>query len=66
MAKKATPANEYHKWYYDTSVWLDVKFLGVPCYKSVSDMWNYQEVMVEMKPVMEFGTCFGRSHYPND
>ncbi len=54
---------EYHKWYYDTLVWEKVKFLGVPCYKSVSDMWNYQEILSELKPslIVEFGTLFGGS-----
>ena len=36
---------------------------GVKCYKSVSDMWNYQEILLELRPslVVEFGTCFGGS-----
>ena len=57
------PRVEYHKWYYDTLVWEKVSFLGVPCYKSVSDMWNYQEILSELKPslVVEFGTLFGGS-----
>lgn len=54
---------EYHKWYYDTLVWEKVRFLDVPCYKSVSDMWNYQEILAELKPslIVEFGTLFGGS-----
>lgn len=57
------PRVEYHKWYYDTLVWEHVRFLGVPCYKSVSDMWNYQEIIAELRPslVVEFGTLFGGS-----
>lgn len=57
------PAEEYHKWYYNSEVWHHVKFMGVPCYKSVIDMWNYQEIMAELKPslVVEFGTRFGGS-----
>jgi cephalosporin hydroxylase len=53
----------YHRWYYDTEVWQGVKFLGVPCYKSVSDMWNYQEILAELSPalIVEFGTRFGGS-----
>lgn len=53
----------YHRWYYDTEVWQGVQFMGVPCYKSVSDMWNYQEILAELKPVLivEFGTRFGGS-----
>lgn len=51
----------YHKWYYDTEVWETVEFLGVPCLKSVSDMWNYQEILSSLKPalIVEFGTRFG-------
>lgn len=51
----------YHRWYYDNEVWETVEFLGVPCLKSVSDMWNYQEILASLKPalVVEFGTRFG-------
>lgn len=54
---------EYHRWYYDTDVWQGVRFMGVPCYKSVSDMWNYQEILAQLKPelIVEFGTRFGGS-----
>jgi cephalosporin hydroxylase len=53
----------YHRWYYDSGVWETVRFLGVPCLKSVSDMWNYQEVIAELKPalIIEFGTRYGGS-----
>lgn len=63
MSVEIEPTEAYHKWYYDTEVWHGVTFLGVPCYKSVSDMWNYQEIMASLKPsmVVEFGTRFGGS-----
>jgi len=53
----------YHKWYYDNEVWEDVRFLGVITNKSVSDMWNYQEILAELCPshIVEFGTRFGGS-----
>lgn len=53
----------YHRWYYDTYVWNTTRFLGVQCYKSVSDMWNYQEIICDTKPalVVEFGTANGGS-----
>ncbi|RVU30302.1 CmcI family methyltransferase [Neptunomonas marina] len=56
-------AEAYHQWYYNSEVWHDVKYMGVPCYKSVADMWNYQEVLAELKPalIVEFGTRFGGS-----
>lgn len=62
MAVK-NPAEEYHKWYYDNEIWEDVRFLGVITNKSVSDMWNYQEILVELCPslIVEFGTRFGGS-----
>lgn len=57
------PAQAYHQWYYDNEVWEDVKFLGVVTNKSVSDMWNYQEILSDLKPglIVEFGTRFGGS-----
>ena len=53
----------YHNWYYNSEVWEEVRYLGVPCNKSVSDMWNYQEILHELQPalVVEFGTRFGGS-----
>lgn len=56
-------AEEYHKWYYNTQVWMQTSWMGVGCWKSVSDMWNYQEVLVELKPslVIEFGSWRGGS-----
>ena len=57
------PPEQYHKWYYDNEVWEDVRFLGVVTNKSVSDMWNYQEILAELQPslIVEFGTRFGGS-----
>ncbi len=58
-----TESEEYHKWYYNTFVWNKTKWLGIDCWKSVSDMWNYQEILSEMKPslVIEFGSNRGGS-----
>jgi cephalosporin hydroxylase len=55
--------DSYHEWYYNTEVWKTVTFLGVPCYKSVSDLWNYQEILAGLRPqlVIEFGTLMGGS-----
>jgi cephalosporin hydroxylase len=54
---------EYHKWYYNTEVFNKITWMGVNCQKSVSDMWNYQEILFELKPslVIEFGTNHGGS-----
>jgi cephalosporin hydroxylase len=37
--------------------------MGVNCWKSAGDMWNYQEILFEVKPslVIEFGTAYGGS-----
>jgi cephalosporin hydroxylase len=55
--------DQYHRWYYDTQVWGRTTYLGIPCLKSVSDMWNYQEILHALKPslVLEFGTWCGGS-----
>src|SRR5262249_24887000 len=56
-------AEEYHKWYFNTMVWMKTTWMGVETWKSVSDMWNYQEILVDLKPslVVEFGTNQGGS-----
>lgn len=55
--------DDYHRWYYDTHVWTTTTWLGVRVHKSVSDMWNYQEILAEVRPtvVVEFGSAFGGS-----
>lgn len=61
--KPADPGSEYHLWYYNNSIWLRTSWLGTPILKSVSDMWNYQEIIFALKPslVIEFGTFCGGS-----
>jgi cephalosporin hydroxylase len=56
-------AEEYHKWYYNTNVWKKTTWMGIDTWKSASDMWNYQEILVDLKPslVIEFGTNQGGS-----
>jgi cephalosporin hydroxylase len=56
-----TCCDAYHEWYYSQRVWQTTKFLGVVAFKSVSDMWNYQEILTDLAPslVLEFGTCCG-------
>ncbi len=56
-------SEEYHKWYYNTLAWQRTTWMGVECYKSPSDMWNYQEILFELKPslVIEFGSFRGGS-----
>jgi cephalosporin hydroxylase len=54
---------EYHKWFYNTGVFNKTTWMGVMCQKSASDMWNYQEILFDLKPslVIEFGTNHGGS-----
>jgi cephalosporin hydroxylase len=56
-------AEEYCKWYFNNLVWQDTTWMGIETYKSPCDMWNYQEILVDLKPslVIEFGTAFGGS-----
>lgn len=56
-------ALEYHKWYYNTEVWKTTTWMGVAVQKSVGDLFNYQEILFELKPslVIEFGTNHGGS-----
>jgi cephalosporin hydroxylase len=53
----------YHIWHYNSHLWTDTKWMGVTTLKSPSDMWNYQEILVALKPsvVVEFGTRYGGS-----
>ncbi len=53
----------YHHWYYSTGVWTTTSWMGIPTLKSPSDMWNYQEIIFELRPtlVVEFGTFRGGS-----
>jgi cephalosporin hydroxylase len=53
----------YHHWYYNTRVWAKTRYAGIPVSKSPSDMWNYQEIISELRPalVIEFGTSTGAS-----
>ena len=53
----------YHAWYYDSLVWQRTTWCAVPVFKSVSDLWNYQEIIVALRPklIVELGTYAGGS-----
>ncbi|MEK6274697.1 MAG: CmcI family methyltransferase [Actinomycetota bacterium] len=55
----------FHRLYYDTSVWKDTYWLGVPTQKCPLDLWIYQEILHEVKPdlIIETGTAHGGSAY---
>jgi len=64
VAAGGDPApTDYHVWYYGAGVWKSTSWLGVRTLKSVSDMWNYQEILADLRPrlVVEFGTAYGGS-----
>jgi cephalosporin hydroxylase len=58
--KQAEIFDAYHSWFYGRELWRR-SYLGVPCLKSVLDLWNYQEIIAELKPALalEFGTYKG-------
>src|SRR6202035_5245903 len=60
---RRSAADKYHDWYYTEEIWKRTTFLGVRSAKSVCDMWNYQEILTDLKPslVLEFGTNAGGS-----
>jgi cephalosporin hydroxylase len=53
----------FHRLYYDTEVWKDTHWLGVPIQKCPLDLWIYQEILWELRPdlVVETGTFQGGS-----
>jgi cephalosporin hydroxylase len=58
-----TLLEDYLQWYYDSNIWTTTTFMGINCLKSVSDMWNYQEILYCLRPslVVEGGTANGGS-----
>ena len=63
VVPEAEVAERYHQWYMNSAVPDSVRWMGVPTMKSVSDMWNYQEILFRLRPrlVVEFGTFMGGS-----
>ena len=53
----------YHLWYYNSGVWTQTSWMGVETQKSPMDMWNYQEILVSLRPsiIIECGTWHGGS-----
>lgn len=54
---------DFNRWYYDADVWGDTYYMGVKVWKSVADLWSYQEIIFETEPdcIIETGTAFGGS-----
>jgi cephalosporin hydroxylase len=59
---RASP-RPFHRLYYDTAVWKDTFWLGVPTQKCPLDLWIYQEILYEQRPdlIIETGTAHGGS-----
>lgn len=53
----------YLRWYYDSAVWKRLSYRGVRTLKNPLDMWNYQEIIDEMRIewLLETGTRHGGS-----
>jgi cephalosporin hydroxylase len=53
----------FHRLYYDTAVWKNTYWLGVPTQKCPLDLWIYQELLHEQRPdlIIETGTAHGGS-----
>ncbi len=56
-------ATQFHQLYYDSAVWMQTYWLGVPIQKCPLDMWIYQEIIFELRPdlIIECGTADGGS-----
>jgi cephalosporin hydroxylase len=59
------PVDPFHRFYYESRVWMDTHWLGVPAQKCPLDLWIYQEILFELRPdlVIETGTAAGGSAF---
>jgi cephalosporin hydroxylase len=55
--------DEFHRLYYDSSVWMHTYWMGVSAQKCPLDLWVYQEILHESRPdlIVETGTHSGGS-----
>ena len=60
---RARAGHSYGVWFFNSNLWREIRWLGVPIQKLPFDLWNYQEILTELRPglVIEFGTCYGGS-----
>jgi cephalosporin hydroxylase len=62
---KRTILDDFHKLYYDlqSQTWGNTQWLGNDTLKCPFDLWNYQEILYEVKPdlIVETGTWGGGS-----
>ncbi len=53
----------FHRFYYNSEVWLRTFWFGIPTQKTPLDLFIYQEIVNEIKPniIIETGTKYGGS-----
>jgi len=53
----------FNRGYYDSRVWEQTTWLGVPVLKAPTDLWMYQELVTQRRPdlIIESGTYLGGS-----
>lgn len=61
LASTTDAGLRYHLWYYNNQIWNSTTWAGVKALKSPCDMWNYQEILWDLKPslILEFGSFYG-------
>ncbi|MCL6591666.1 MAG: cephalosporin hydroxylase family protein [Firmicutes bacterium] len=61
MAGENPIADQFHQMYYNSHVWLNTYWLGIPVQKCPLDLWIYQEIIFESRPdvIIEAGTMNG-------
>lgn len=65
VIRDSSIVNLFHQLYYGSSeyTWCDTKWRGMKLAKCPLDLWQYQEIIFEMKPdvIIETGTWYGGS-----
>jgi cephalosporin hydroxylase len=66
-AQEAAIVDQFHQLYFDARsfnmTWRNTYWMGTPCLKCPLDMWQYQEILHDLRPdlVVETGTAYGGS-----
>ncbi|HEX3047076.1 MAG TPA: CmcI family methyltransferase [Bacillota bacterium] len=65
MAGENPIADQFHQMYYNSLVWQNTSWLGIPIQKLPLDLWIYQEIIFELRPdvIVEAGTADGGSAF---
>ena len=56
---------KFHRIFYNSKIWKEVHWLGVPVLKCPFDLWTYQQILWETRPtlIVECGTNRGGSAF---